>query len=180
MLFRSVEVKLIGARGKDFPKIMIATNKENKSTVVAFQSHGVGAWQKVRVCKKTKVAESERRMNDRELLELAARAAGLKQSHHASWAKNTSNQLWVDASGQAIKFNPLADDGDAFRLAVQLSMDIHQVTYGKELYAFVVSDSIQTLEPLKPYDADPYAATRRAITRAAAAIAQIKAQGGTP
>jgi len=38
----SVEVKLIGARGKDFPKIMIATNKENKSTVVAFQSHGVG------------------------------------------------------------------------------------------------------------------------------------------
>ena len=38
----SVEVKLIGTRGKDFPKIMIATNKENKSTVVAFQSHGVG------------------------------------------------------------------------------------------------------------------------------------------
>jgi hypothetical protein len=49
---------------------------------------------------------------------------------------------------------PLADDGDALRLAVKLDLfDAATLTYEPE-----------------EYRTDPYAATRRAITRAAAEI----------
>jgi len=99
-------------------------------------------------------------MTDRELLILAAKGAG-----HLT-------PSWYDSdayiSGFLSNWNPLTDDGDALRLAVKLGMDIHQVTYCKEPYAFVVSDA--AVEPLEPYESDPYAATRRAITRAAAEI----------
>jgi sugar phosphate isomerase/epimerase len=72
-------------------------------------------------------------ITDKELLELAAKAGGL-----AFWSEN--------------EWNPLDDDGDALRLAVQLKMWTHS---GMGCFQN---------EP------DPYAATRRAIVRAAAEI----------
>jgi len=107
-------------------------------------------------------------MTDRELLELAAKAAGLRINFHpcASYA-----------------WNPLTDDGDALRLAVKLEIDLtfytereactyaqtkHLLGYGTDGCA-----SYQAHEYYKElHGADPHAATRRAIVRAAAAIGQ--------
>ena len=95
----------------------------------------------------------------RMLLELAAKAAGYKvhSSGKLFWVWKDSNVEWVD-------WNPLSDDGDALRLAIQLEMD---VSFG--LRGAVIEQShgkkIQELD-----DNDPYAATRRAIVRAAAEI----------
>ena len=108
-------------------------------------------------------------MNDRELLELAAKAAGIQIDFTSTNGGGRFNSGF-DNAGNAVldwhndvKWNPLADDGDALRLAVKLGMNVEindnyvlACTYGN------------FSEPSKP---DQYAAARRAITRAAAAMA---------
>jgi hypothetical protein len=92
-------------------------------------------------------------MTDRELLELAAKAAGLEVV--------TPTMLKY---GQ---WNPLSDDGDAFRLAVKLGVQITIVLDGDD------GDHLpQTMVDwaTEEHMNDPYAATRRAITHAAAEI----------
>ena len=94
-------------------------------------------------------------MNDRELLELAAKAVGIE------WDEFTLD-CW----------NPLISDGDALRLAVNLGLAIRVL----EKCVFVESDPETLLgqsqySELEMYgNSDPYAATRRAIVRAAAEI----------
>jgi hypothetical protein len=88
-------------------------------------------------------------MTDKELLELAAKAAGLEVV--------TPTMLKY---GQ---WNPLTDDGDALRLAVKLR--IRFAGMGERACAF-----IGLREFWEDEGSDPYAATRRAITRAAAEI----------
>jgi len=71
-------------------------------------------------------------MTDRELLELAAKAAGLKKLTKWSdkitdWDSRHHNGSALHAEGaggQCISWNPLTDDGDALRLAVKLNMEI--------------------------------------------------------
>lgn len=94
-------------------------------------------------------------MTDRELLELAAKAAGIK-------ALQRSSGYWtIEVHERGMRgWNPLIDDGDALRLAVKLGM--HNVD------AFPVP----TLHLLNECGGDPYSATRRAIVRAAAAIGE--------
>ena len=91
-------------------------------------------------------------MTDKGLIELAAKAAGL----HVKAASNSGRGLKVH--GNCNWWNPLTDDGDALRLAVKLSFidegDWPQVT--SEIYDHCGGDW--------------FAATRRAITRAAAQI----------
>ena len=79
-------------------------------------------------------------MKDRELLELAAKAAGTYYVESESWDENAG-------------WNPLTNDGDALRLAVKLDI-------------LERAASIAQFEGIN----DPYAATRRAIVRAAAEI----------
>lgn len=113
-------------------------------------------------------------MNDRELLELAAKAAGYKVRWHEVWQcfvhkvpHNTDNPPTL--AGQRHVWVPLTDDGDALRLAVKLDIQIWHRPSGVEgVHKGSVLTNPQT-EPLAP---DPYAGTRRAIVRAAAAIAQ--------
>jgi hypothetical protein len=93
-------------------------------------------------------------MTDKELLELAAKAAGLEVV--------TPTMLTY---GQ---WNPLTDDGDAFRLAVKLEIAINPYA-GKTVFAHNESGRLGH-EKWDCWDDDPYAATRRAITRAAAEI----------
>ena len=90
-------------------------------------------------------------MTDRELLELAAKAAGIDYYTRAqSGGMLTDNGEW----------NPLTDDGDALRLAVKLNLTVHKgFAYTPTGRVFDYRDH-----------ANPYAATRRAIVRAAAAI----------
>jgi len=112
-------------------------------------------------------------MTDKELLELAAKAAGydfekkatvsIKDGKRIYYIKHT----WWDNEGRERHdyWNPLTDDGDALRLAVKLG--------------FVIDSHGMWMRVGEPYsDAlaheqkgdDPYAATRRAIVRAAAEI----------
>ena len=57
-------------------------------------------------------------MADKELLELAAKAAGLKL------AELGGRIVIQEVDGQPVYWNPLTDDGDALRLAVKLSISI--------------------------------------------------------
>ena len=93
-------------------------------------------------------------MTDRELLELAAKAAG----YDVTWLKDS--QFIHDGDDW---WDPLTDDGDALRLAVKLHMQVSITTE---------SCRAETLPVLgvRVNDNDEFAATRRAITRAAAEI----------
>ena len=108
-------------------------------------------------------------MTDRELLELAARAAGLEFD---PTVQNKFGLLVVteDAACQSDQklWNPLTDDGDALRLAVKLSLWIGQHDDGvtvSDLYARINHEGVE-----ENFNNDPCAATRRAIVRAAAEI----------
>ncbi len=111
-------------------------------------------------------------MNDRELLELAAKAAGILTP---SWYGNAS---YIE--GMLSRWNPLEDDGDALRLAVKLGIDIE--THGcnsAHPFACAFDCERNIAEEEQPDNGDPYAATRRAIVRVAAEIGAA-AQKGTP
>lgn len=71
----------------------------------------------------------------------------------------------VKPRGFQIYWNPLVDDGDALRLAVKLHLD---VCFGANYVTVRGSAQMPTVNN----DNDPYAATRRAIVRAAAAIGE--------
>ena len=94
-------------------------------------------------------------MNDKELLEFAAIAAGLKLRYNYLGGRD-ARQPW----------DPLTDDGDALRLAVKLDLPFRKAfndTFetgndksGRPIWEFLGSDTC--------------AAARRAIVRAAAEI----------
>ena len=110
-------------------------------------------------------------MTDRELLELVAKAAGLEFDPTAK----TAHGLMVVRDGAVcqsdqVLWNPLSDDGDALRLAVKLSLDINPYPKTKEVAAIQWGNSDVTHKVFERVGSDPYAATRRAIVRAAAEI----------
>lgn len=116
-------------------------------------------------------------MNDRELLELAAKAAG----YTLKWGEvfiiggdevDCTDMSYV-LSGQPDEadwhWSPLTDDGDALRLAVKMGFVVNcWLAAGKTWagHSFVLSECDAT----EKHGTDPYAATRRAIVRAAAEI----------
>jgi hypothetical protein len=104
-------------------------------------------------------------MTDREMLELAAKAAGYFVAPHPN--RKAIPSLHFALGGY--NWNPLADDGDALRLAVKLRFKI----YHGELGA-IVERKRYSREWIGEADddscGDRYAATRRAIVRAAAEI----------
>lgn len=117
-------------------------------------------------------------MTDRELLELAAKAAGLEIIKHFQEARDKAG---YECAGLYVKdqksiyvstgWNPLAKDGDALRLAVSCYMTICAdgvatvsacVGYGR--------DRVMATQTISECGNDKNAATRRAIVRAAAEI----------
>lgn len=94
-------------------------------------------------------------MSDRELLEAAAKVAGYK----VAWEGGCETGWMAGASW----WNHLTDDGDALRLAVKLNLLNYRVLGRPDLDK-----------------GDPYAATRRAIVRAAAAIVAQPSQTAHP
>jgi len=109
--------------------------------------------------------------DDRKLLELAAKAAGIEGRMVGwigeEWFERTDVTGYLEGYKPRIEWNPLTDDGDALRLAVKLGLVI-SVNYELGL-AFCTSIDRQTYQASEGLK-DPYAATRRAIVRAAAAI----------
>ncbi len=109
-------------------------------------------------------------MIDRELLELAAKAASLNIKAQSVNADDRWIGLIVGEKHTREKkfWNPLTDDGDAFRLAVKLWLTIDCHLSFVEVRRQNVQKDIVIHE--KHDNKDPYAATRRAIVRAAAEI----------
>ena len=104
---------------------------------------------------------------DRELLELAAKAAGI--TYDPGDKSEFGLRLVIDfepSEHARRRWNPLTDDGDAQRLTVKLGIEI-QVIYPRDRIELGRSraNSMWQLHGI-----DPYAATRRAIVRAAADI----------
>ena len=103
-------------------------------------------------------------MTDRELLELAAKAAGIQ-----FYALSRGGARYAPQPGimqPYVRWNPLADDGDALRLVVKCNLHVC-VGYGSVSACLQDDGSFHRIEEIKD---DPYAATRRAIVRAAAEI----------
>lgn len=105
-------------------------------------------------------------MNDRELLELAAKAANIfgqwtdyYDGDYYSEYNGATGIIVREESGNYIVWNPLTDDGDALRLAVKLGI-------------FVVPEfnHFLALERFARQEDDDVVAHRRAIVRAAAEI----------
>ena len=86
---------------------------------------------------------------DRELLEAAAKAAGLL-------VKSDRDSTWIveDDGSPVRRWLPLTDDGEALRLAARLYL----------------WEAVRLAHREVSGDVDIYAATRRSIVRAAAAI----------
>ena len=107
-------------------------------------------------------------MTDRELLELAAKAAKLSVFWgHPSSDCYDHNKLYLEQDKvvyTAREWNPLEDDGDALRLAVKF---LFEIDMGRGCIAIRHSTGFKILED---FNHDPYAATRRAIVRFAAEI----------
>ena len=97
-------------------------------------------------------------MTDRELLRAAAKAAGIELVE-----LDEHQDVLVNGN----EWNPLTDDGDALRLAVELRMNVDAWGSGASAVVFV-NNRAQVLE--QHYGDDPERATRRAIVRAAAQI----------
>ena len=96
------------------------------------------------------------------LSELAAKAAGIKLG---LWSDDA--QAFHVASNPPHWWNPIFNDGDALRLAVQLELSIIPDRTSKSMKVFSGTAPIWAEESRKD---DPLAATRRAIVRAAAEI----------
>ena len=99
---------------------------------------------------------------DRELLEAAARAAGVALSF-----KDDGDPFFAAGHGLAPRglWNPLTDDGDALRLAVKLGIGI---AIPNKKFPGVRRVFLSDISGFTVTDKDPCAATRRAIVRAAA------------
>ena len=100
-------------------------------------------------------------MTDRDLLELAAKAAGIEG-------------LNFDRVQRDWAWNPLTNDGDALRLAVKLRMCVLVKTFPHavvlEVYNGETQSSRETLADVRFDAGNHLAATRRAIVCAAAEI----------
>jgi hypothetical protein len=106
-------------------------------------------------------------MTDRELLESAAKAAGLAIHR---WLPDGTPQLVSTTHVLGAVWNPLTDDGDALRLAVKLGIHVSQQLSYCATFCPHGDNSTRGTTWTEQYNADPAAATRRAIVRAAAAI----------
>jgi hypothetical protein len=117
-------------------------------------------------------------MTDQELLQLAAKAAGMDDAEYqdgTGWMEGRYGYpvaIWSESLGAY--WNPLEDDSDALRLAVKLQLEIIPLEGG--------GVDIERTTEAEPFGIllatesgpDPYAATRRAIVHAAAEIGKAR------
>ena len=119
-------------------------------------------------------------MMDKELLKFAAKAAGIKMDKSPRNGGGMHN-TGFDILGNVVldwhnstTWNPLTDDGDALRLVVKLRMAVNHYGEGTVVELPLHSQEGLSTNPaiVEESGTDPYAATRRAIVRAASEIAK--------
>lgn len=122
-------------------------------------------------------------MNDKTLLELAAKAAGINvvgdiEKYLVFPERRAGGFIIESTTGGHTGWNPLTDDGDALRLAVKLELS---QLFDSMPDGLIVEIGIPWHDTLfntiftEPIGKDKYSATRRAIVVAAAEIgAQYK------
>ena len=106
-------------------------------------------------------------MTDLELLNLAAKAAGIDLLERP--------EVHSHGAGLMAKhghWSPLTDDGDALRLAVKLGMCIGPNFDNDRVV--VDAGEFSSIHVVEMFATDKYAESRRAIVRAAAEIAKSK------
>ena len=118
-------------------------------------------------------------MTDKELLELAAKAYWIGEIDDVvsiKWSESEQAIAYIHGENQdyngydvTLLWNPLEDDGDALRLAVKLQTPVF-ITNKISRCVFGSLSKAEECDEL--VGNDPYAATRRAIVRAAAAIGE--------
>lgn len=110
-------------------------------------------------------------MNDRELIVNAARAAGYNTE-----LRENGTEFAIERDGRWHPFDPLTDDGDALRLAVKLEIDIWYSDDSVEAAYKIMEDGFPGGRTYSVWEQAPdkFDATRRAIVRAAAAIAKLQ------
>lgn len=106
--------------------------------------------------------------SDKELLTLAAKAAGITGGITPLGVK-----VWNIGTTDWSLWNPLTDDRDALRLAVKLRITIDRSETSRSAYCYCDWQD-EVVSVVEPHEGDPYAATRRAIVRAAAEIGRTK------
>lgn len=115
--------------------------------------------------------------NDQELIRLAAKAAGYDKTMTAvgfsdidgTYTEYVKSTNWIAGVERRVYWNPLMDEGDALRLAIQIRMQINISGGGTEAIKgkFYVHELTSGTE--QKYG-DKCLATRRAIVRLAAEI----------
>jgi flavin-binding protein dodecin len=119
-------------------------------------------------------------MSDKALLELAAKAAGIYDECEWFECKEEDGSLvWCLVQGNR-EWNPLTDDGDALRLAVKLGISLtpYPIYQQDDRHSVIAkqrrtTDTLREINPtevVEVYGEDPFAATRKAIVRAASEI----------
>jgi hypothetical protein len=97
-------------------------------------------------------------MTDRELLELAAKAVG----NGAQWdCEERGMMILTPDKRDVCTWNPLTDNDDAFRLAIDMCLPLDLEDFSAQVYP---------LDIYEDYGTDKYEAVRRLIVRAAAEI----------
>ena len=112
-------------------------------------------------------------MTDREMLELAAKAGGYARHEYVENSARDGRVVTGHYDSLLeVCINPLTDDGDALRLAVKLELILCVRREGVTDATMHAPRTGMTpyLSFLEQHKDDPYAATRRAIVRAAAEI----------
>lgn len=104
-------------------------------------------------------------MTDRELLEQAAKAAGLPELRGAG----SQHHCYYVLDEQPTKWNPLTDDGDALRLAVHLRLMIAWDRWNDNDYVCIRHRDLDEEIGIQ-IDQSPEQTVRRAIVLAAAEI----------
>ena len=99
-------------------------------------------------------------MTDNELLQLAAKAAGIEVDEDGSPFLRIVSEEFGNCCDD---WNPLTDDGDALRLAVKLQMVVG-------IYPTKTNVTADGVFLEEFHGNDPFSATRRAIVRAAAEL----------
>lgn len=110
-------------------------------------------------------------MNNKELLELAALAAGVTGTYRALDSDFEGKFSEGISEHYGYKWwNPLDDDGDAVRLMVVLRLDILWAEHERSVVVCNDSSNDDPVTEKVRFTTDPLSATRRAIVRAAAEI----------